>query len=365
MGRTAATREPSHIRCGSAARGAPMTQLRGGASAPRSFPVLPLRTGVLFPGTMSTLPVGRKRSVALVQALHPGDVLGVVTQRDPKVSEPGEGDLHAVGTLTKVVEISRLPGGEYRLTVEGLNRFELRAVTATDPFWQGEGSPLDEVDGDSEEAHLLAASLREHVQELAKQGGGALGQAAVSGAEPGVFADQVAAALGMNTEKELLVLAEREVPARLKLVSRLLAEAKTKAEVKRKIEADVRQELGRGQREAILREQLRAIHKELGDAPADDLATLRQRLDEAGLPEEARAVVDRELHRLEALTPQQPEYNVIRTYLDWFAELPWSKQAEAKSDLSAIAAKLDADHFGLGDVKKRILEHMAVLKLTG
>jgi ATP-dependent Lon protease len=342
-----------------------MSQLRGGASAPRSFPVLPLRTGVLFPGTMSTLPVGRRRSVALVQTLHAGDILGVVTQRDPKVGDPGSGDLHEIGTFTKVVEVSRLPGGEYRLTVEGLNRFKLTELTATDPFWQGAGSPVDDVRDDTEEAHLLAASLREHVQELAKPGGGALGQAAVSGAEPSVFADQVASALGMSTDKELTVLQELDVVDRLRLVARLLAEAKTAADVKKKIEADVRQELGRGQREAILREQLRAIHKELGDAPADDLATLRKRLDEAGLPEEARAVVDREWKRLEALTPQQPEYNVIRTYLEWFAELPWSAKAEVKSDLSAIAKKLDEDHYGLDDVKKRILEHMAVLKLAG
>jgi ATP-dependent Lon protease len=146
----------------------------------------------------------------------------------------------------------------------------------------------------------------------------------------------------------------------------LLAEAKALAETKQKIDADVRQEIGRGQREAILREQLKAIHRELGDGKEDgDLAALRAKLEKAGLSEEARTVADRELGRLEALNPQQAEYNVIRTYLEWIADLPWSAKADVKHDLVAIAEKLDADHFGLDDVKKRILEHMAVLKLTG
>jgi ATP-dependent Lon protease len=128
----------------------------------------------------------------------------------------------------------------------------------------------------------------------------------------------------------------------------------------------VRQEIGRGQREAILREQLKAIHRELGEGKDDGgLDALRARLDKAGLSEEARSVADRELARLEGMSPQQAESNVIRTYLEWIADLPWSAKAEVKDDLVAIAEKLDQDHFGLDDVKKRILEHMAVLKLTG
>ncbi|HKQ70158.1 MAG TPA: endopeptidase La, partial [Polyangiaceae bacterium] len=210
-------------------------------------------------------------------------------------------------------------------------------------------------------------SLREHVQELAKKGGSALGQVALSAADPGVFADQVASALGLSTEKELLVLNEADVPARLRLVARLLAEAKALSEVKQRIDADVRQELGRGQREALLREQLKAIHRELGenDKGEGDLGALKKRLDDAGLEGEARTVADREFTRLSALNPQQAEYNVIRTYLELIADLPWSARAEAKDDIGAVSERLEHDHFGLGDVKKRILEHMAVLKLTG
>ena len=344
-----------------------MSQLRGGASAPTSpFPLLPLRTGVLFPGTVITLPVGRKRSVALVESLHPGDVIGTVTQKDPKVGDPGRADLYDVGTLVRVVDISRLPGSEYRISLEALNRFALTSLSVDGNFWLAEGNVLEDENDDTQDARLLAESLRERVQELAGNSGGALAQAALSAAEPGLFADQVASTLGLGTEKELLVLKELDVPERLRAVAKLLAEAKAIAEAKQKIDADVRQEIGRGQREALLREQLKAIHRELGEGKDDgELAALRGRLDKAGLSEEARTVADRELARLEALNPQQAEYNVIRTYLEWIADLPWSAHANVKDDLVAIAEKLDLDHFGLDDVKKRILEHMAVLKLTG
>jgi len=344
-----------------------MVQLRGGATPPRSpFPLLPLRTGVLFPGTVITLPVGRKRSLALVETLHPGDVIAAVTQRDPKVIDPGRSELYDVGTFVRVVEVSRTGSGEYRLALEGLNRLALDSVSEGGSFWLGEGAVLSDENADAEESVLLADSLREHVQELVSKGGGALAQVALSAAEPGVFADQVASALGMSTERELSVLNERDVPARLRLVARLLAEAKAAAEVKQKIDADVRQEVGRGQREALLREQLKAIHRELGDGKEEgDLGALKARLDKAGLSEEARAVADRELGRLSGLGPQQAEYNVIRTYLEWIADLPWSAKANVKDDLGAVSKKLEEDHFGLDDVKKRILEHMAVLKLTG
>jgi ATP-dependent Lon protease len=343
-----------------------MSQLRGGASTPESpFPILPLRTGVLFPGTVITLPVGRRRSIALVESIHTGDVIGVVSQRDPKVVDPARPDLHDIGTFVRVVEITRTASGEYRLSLEGLNRMSLEEMSDGGTFWIAKGSVVEETGADAHDAELLSDSLREHVQELVK-GGGALAQVAVSAAEPGVFADQVASALSMNTEREMSVLNERDIPTRLRLVAKLLAEAKAAAEVKQKIDADVRQEIGKSQREALLREQLKAIHKELGDGREDgDLGALKARLDKAGLSEEARAVADRELARLSSLSPQQAEYNVVRTYLEWIADLPWSAAAEVKDDLGAVSKRLEEDHFGLEDVKKRILEHMAVLKLTG
>ncbi|WP_434040736.1 MULTISPECIES: endopeptidase La [Sorangium] len=347
-----------------------MSQLRSGASAPRSpFPLLPLRTGVLFPGTVLTLPVGRARSVALLNGVHVGDVIGVIAQRDPKREDPRREDLHDIGTFARVVDVTRVSNG-FRLVIEGLDRFALTALvdTDTEPYWRAEGAVAPEFLGDAEEARLLAASVRERAREIGPRLATNLAEiAATSRAEPGLLADQIAGALGLPTDKEMEVLAELRVAQRLQKVAALLSEAAALADLKKKIDGDVRRELGKGQREAILREQLRAIQKELagGEQGEDELSILRRRLDEAGLPEEARAVADRELRRLEAVGPQSAEHNVIRTYLEWIADLPWSARAAVKDDLDAVQAKLDEDHRGLDDVKRRILEHMAVLKLTG
>jgi ATP-dependent Lon protease len=329
------------------------------------FALLPLRNGVLFPGTVITLPIGRERSVALVRDLHKGDVIGVATQRDPTVTDPGLDDLHPVGTFARVVDLVRLPSGDFRVALEATRRFTLKRIPRRDPYYLAEGEPAVETGGDTDEVRLFARALAEQVRELSR-GGGSLAQVGDPEDDPGGFADRVAAALGLPGEKEIAVIEAFDVGARLRLVAGLLAEAKALSDVKRKIEQDVRGELGKSQREAILREQLRAIKKELGDDKTEgDLAGLRERLDKAGLSEEARAVADRELRRLEGMSPQQAEHNVIRTYLEWIADLPWSARAEAKDDLDGVARKLDEDHHGLDDVKKRIVEHMAVLKLKG
>jgi ATP-dependent Lon protease len=343
-----------------------MTTPRDGSTVAASpFPLLPLRNGVLFPGTVITLPIGRARSVALVKGLHKGDVIGVTTQKDPSVTDPGEADLHRTGTFARVVDLARLPSGDYRVALEATARFQLDRLVDHDPFWIAEGQPVVETGGDAEDARLLAQALAGQVRELAK-GGGSLGQVGDPEEDPGLFADRVASALGLATDREMEVLAALDVGQRLRLVVGLVVEAKALSEVKRKIDQDVRREIGKDQREAILREQLRAIKKELGEDKGEgDLGALRERLDKAGLTEEARTVADRELKRLEGINPQQAEHNVIRTYLEWIADLPWSARADAKDDLDAVSKKLDADHFGLEDVKKRIVEHMAVLRLKG
>jgi ATP-dependent Lon protease len=304
--------------------------------------------------------------VALLDTLSLGSVLGVAVQRDASVSDPAEGDLHEIGTFARITHIERTRDRGYRVTLEGIARFRLDKVLRTDPFWLAEGHDVEETNTDTLESRLLAQTLREHVKTLAGQSGGAL--AAISDeAPPGAVADQIAATLGLPLEKELAVLRECDVRARLQLVSGFVTEARELAGIKAKIENDVRREFGKNQRDALLREQIRALRKELGEErdPADELAALRKRLDDAGLSADARSAADRELRRLEGMSPQQAESHVIRSYLEWLAELPWSKRADAKDDIDAVAARLDADHYGLDDVKKRILEHMAVLKLSG
>ncbi|RYE94821.1 MAG: endopeptidase La, partial [Myxococcales bacterium] len=332
-----------------------------------AFPLLPLRTGVLFPGTTITLPIGRERSAALVQTLSKGDFIAVFAQRDPRDENPATvDDLHPVGTFARVVDISR-PKGErtYRLVLEGVGRVGLDALTQVDPYWLAEGHPLDERSSDPGQASILATSLRQHITELTQASGGSLGQLPPD-TEPGPLADAVASSLSLSTDDEVAVLAELDVTERLRRVSVLLTQAKELGEVRRKIDAEVRKGLSKGQRDALLREQMRAIQKELGDeGPESDAALLRARFDGAELPEEVRRVVDRELRRLDGMSPGQAEYNVIKNYLDLIADLPWSARAEADDDINKMQARLDQDHHGLDDVKKRILEHMAVLRLSG
>ncbi len=343
-----------------------MSQLYRGAEALRSpLPLLPLRAGVLLPGAAIKLPVGRPRSVALLATLEPGAILGVVTQKRPEELDPDASDLNSYGTLARVQQMARAPDGEYRVVLEGLMRFELQGIVTKEPFWLARGTPVDERVEDGDKARLLARALREKVEEIVAAGGG-LTQVGANEDEPGLVADQVAAILGLSTEKELEVLRTVDVVARLELVTHLLVEAKAVSDVKKKIDSDVRREIGKNQREAVLREQLRAIQRELGDDKgAGELESLKKRLDDAGLTDEARAAADRELNRLEGMPQQAAEYHVIRTYLEWIADLPWTKRATAKDDLDEVAKKLDEDHFGLSDVKKRILEHMAVLSLSG
>ncbi len=337
--------------------------------APASpFPLLPLRRGVLFPGTAITLPMGRKQSLELINHLEPNAIIGVGVQRDAAVLNPGIADLFPIGTYARVRQITRSSGGrEARIVVEGLGRFVLESIVQTEPYWMATGHPAEEVPGNHVESSALAEALIENLRELGGAGSDELadllGEPASS--DPGLLADRVASALGLGAEIEIELLMNLDVPKRLRDVATRLADAKVAGEVKSKIDSEVRKEFTKGQREAILREQLRAIKKELGDEDESSVDSLKRRLDEAGLSDEARKVADRELARLEGMNQMQAEHGVIRNYLELIASLPWSKRAEGNVDIAKVSAKLDDDHFGLDDVKKRLLEHLAVLKVTG
>ena len=339
--------------------------LRGGFAIPASpFPLLPLRSCVLFPGTAQTLPVGRSRSVALVEAIRAGDIIGVAPQRETRNDELTLEDLNPVGVFARVVDIHRVAAGDYRLILEGLDRFQLTGLLRNDPFWTASGHPLPDELEDAGAVAALALALREKVQSVE---GWAHAELADPAADPGLYADQVASALGRGPgpgtgsagrarrrcapqARARPLRAPRSCTPRSSARSARMSSGRS----------------GKGQREAILREQLRAIQRELGDdGQAGGIGKLKDRLEKAGLPEEAREAADREMQRLEGMSAQAPEANVIRTWLELIADLPWSAKAEVKDDPDAVARKLDEDHHGLADVKKRILEHMAVLKLTG
>ena len=331
---------------------------------PATLPLLPLRHGVVLPGRATTIPVGRPRSRALAESLRRGDLVVLAVQRDPAMDDPSITDLHAIATVARVNDKTERGARGVVLVVDALTRVSLRSMTASSPFWTARVDGAPSADTDEEESAALADSLRTHLRELAP-GDAGLHEALEKTREPGLVADRVTGWLDAEDARKVEVLLELDVPSRLRLVSELIAEAKAKSELRQKIDGEVRRELGKSQKEAMLRQQLRAIQKELGEDDKGGADKLREKLEQKDLPAEVREVVTRELGRLDAMGPNQAEANVIRNYLEWIAETPWTERAPAQSDLDAVSTKLEADHFGLADVKRRILEHMAVLKLSG
>ena len=327
------------------------------------LPLLPLRNGVLFPGTSTTIPVGRARSVALAKSLSRNDLLVVGTQLDVKTTEPGLQDLAPVATLARVRRIVDAGRGRYRLLVEGQRRIALKELAQARPFLVVRGVAFDEPSDDTAEAEQR---LREQLGKLEASHEDTVRKVLATSGDPGRLADRAASFLGLPPEQEIRVLSTGDHATRLELVADLIDDAVVRGELKQRIDQKVRQERGQAQREHLLREQLRAIQKELGeDGPADEMGRLRERLDAKELPEEARTAAEREFSRLQALGPQSAESGVIRTYLEWVLDLPWLDRADVNDDIDAVADALDADHFGLDDVKKAILEHLAVVKMGG
>ncbi len=335
---------------------------------PSQFPLLPLRSGVLLPGASMSLPVGRRRSIALVEKLESGAIVGVAVQRDPDVDDPGLLDLHAIGTLARVNRIQRgRDGNAYRVLLEGISRVEIESIVGSDPHLVATGTAKSDIPGDEYETRALADELRAHIKELAAAANPGLADLIDTIKEPGQLADRIVSGLELDREREIEVLHTLDVLARLRLCAKAIGEAKARSELKQKIGEEVRREIGKDQREHMLRQQLRAIQRELGEAEDGDseLGKLESRLRAANLPEEVQKVVDRELRRLQGMNAATPDANVTRNYLEWIADLPWNDRAQTTLDIDAVAAKLDADHHGLEKVKQRILEHLAVLKLSG
>jgi ATP-dependent Lon protease len=322
------------------------------------LPLLPLRHGVVLPSRMTTIPVGRPRSRALANALSPGDLVILAVQRDPAIEDPSLVDLHSIATLARVTERTDRGARGVVLVVDALARVELRALTSSVPYWMARAEEIVEPAPTAEAIELMGA-LKTRLRELISNDT-SLTEMLATTKEPGALADRVPAWLDVEDARKVEVLLTIDPAARLRLVIELLAEARAKNELRQKIESEVRKELGKNHKEAMLRQQMRAIQKELGEEDANK-DKLRDKLDAAKLPDDVREVVDRELRRLDQVGPNQAEANVIRTYLEWIADLPWTTRAPSQGDLDAVESKLESDHYGLADVKRRILEHMAVL----
>jgi len=345
--------------------------LRGSANmgVPDVIPVLPLRDTVVFPHAMVPMAAGRASSVALIsEAVGAGSAIGAFAQLDPAMNEPLEGDLQRIGTYTSIYKVFKQQDGSLRMAVQGLTRIRLLEVVQTQPFLRArveEVPDLMPAPGDLEAEALTrnATTLFRRIAELSPLVPDEIADAIVQQTHPGRVADAIAASLpSLSTQTKQELLATADVKARLaRLVAALTKEAEV-LELGSRIQSQVESEVGKSQRDYYLREQLKAIQKELGqtDERAQETDELRQKIEAAGMTEEAKKEALRELERLSRMSPAAAEYTVARTYLEWLVALPWSTETEDSLDLTAARAVLDADHTGLEKVKDRILEYLAV-----
>jgi ATP-dependent Lon protease len=350
-------------------------QLAGGErqfAVPAEVPLLPLRDTVLFPSSFMPLAVARESSVKLIDDSIAGDkLIAVVTQRDPTHEEPGQADLHAIGTLTHIHKMFKLPDGSLRLIVQGLTRVAIDRITVSKPYLRAEITEAVEVanEADALELDALQRNVRNSFQQVVQLSpvlSEDLATLSANIAEPGRVADFIASSLGtIGTAAKQHLLETIDVRARLAELNRLLTKELEVLELGSKIQSEVQSEVGKGQREFLLREQLKAIHKELGDTDeqAKEIDELRAKIDAAGMPDEVKKEALRELDRLAKMPAAAAEYTVARTYIDWLIALPWAKRSEDTIDLVKTKSVLDADHSGLERAKDRILEYLAVRKL--
>jgi ATP-dependent Lon protease len=338
---------------------------------PGLLPILPLKETVLFPESMAPLAIGQERSIRLVEDVVAGErMLALVTVKDAEIEQPGFDDLHPVGTAALIHKMIKVPDGTLRILVQGLERVRIVRGVDEAPYLLGE---VEVVPDEVEESREVEALTR-NVQSLFTRIIGLLPYlpeelqlAAASVDDPSALCNLIASTMRLKTEEKQSLLELADVEARLRETSLILNRELEVLELGTKIQSQVQSELEKGQREFYLRQQLKAIQEELGEADPEhaELNELRARLEGIDLPEEVRRAVDRELGRLERLPAAAAEYGIIRTYLDWIATLPWDVITEDNLDLRRARKILDEDHFDLEKVKERIVEFLAVGKLKG
>jgi ATP-dependent Lon protease len=343
---------------------------REGKPVPAALPVLPLKEMVPFPDTLTPLAVGRARSMKLVNDVLSGErMLALVASKDPESDEPGPDELYDVGVAGIVARMLKVPDGTIRILVQGTERVKLTDYVTTEPYLVARIEPLPDEIEPSPELDALTHNVQRTFTEIIEQIPylpEELQLAVTNVEDPSALAHLIAGALRISVEEKQELLEEVDVAKRLRRLSEILARELEVIQLGSKIQSQVQSEIDKGQREYLLREQLKAIQRELGegDEQQAEINELRQRIEQANLPEDARKQADRELGRLERLPPAAAEYGVIRTYLEWLVELPWSVTTEDNLDIAHAREVLDADHYDLERVKDRILEYLAVRKLN-
>jgi ATP-dependent Lon protease len=344
--------------------------IRAGQPLPEALPVLPLRDSVAFPDSLNPLAVGQERSIQLVDDVLSGNrLLVMVAARDAENEEPGPADLYDVGVVGFVARMMKVPDGSLRILVQATQRVRLGDYLTETPYLVARVMEMPDVVEPSNELQALTRNVQQTFSEIVEQIPylpEELQLAVANIDEPAALAHLIAGTLRIDTEEKQELLEEVDVAKRLRALSRILAGELEVVQLGTQIQSQVQSEIDKGQREFFLRQQLKAIQDELGEGDEQQVEAneLRERIEAAGLPEHARKAAERELSRLEKLPPAAAEHGVIRTYLEWLVELPWSKQTEDNLDIEHARQVLDEDHYDLEKIKDRILEYLAVRKLN-
>jgi len=337
---------------------------------PRELPVLPIRDMVVFPGTVVPLTVGREKSKRLIDAVLAGDKLLVTcTQRRADTEDPGLDDIYRIGTACTVLKLLRMPDGTNSLLVHGLVRIGIESWSASEPYWRAIINPHEDEDvPPGLELEALAYTARQTAQQVIELSPNVPDEARLvldNIDKPGPLADYLAANLSLGIAQKQELLETFDIADRLRKVNATLNNQLEVLQLSQKIQSDVRQQIDESQREYYLQQQLKAIQKELGetDGRTAELDELRKKIAAADMPEAVLKEAERELGRLERISQGSPENGVIRDYLDWLCQMPWKTETQDNLDLRRAEAVLEADHYGLQKVKRRILEYLAVRKL--
>jgi ATP-dependent Lon protease len=346
----------------------PTEKLPGGEMV---LPLVALRETVIFPEMIVPLQVGREKSVkALDVAVGSDSLVALVTQRQAEredIETPEE--LYEVGTLAKIAQVVQAQDGTVRAIVQGQQRLRLAGFESTEGHIAAKVEVLEDASSEDLEVEALVQTVQGQIEQYVQSGAPVPPEAAVAArnvSEPGLLADMVAYSPDMTTEQRQELLETLDVVERLKVVSTFLARQVEILELKGRIQSEVKSELDKTQREYILREQLKAIQKELGedDPQQAEVNELREKVEEANMPEEVKERALKEVDRMSRIPTASPEVGVIRTYVDWLAALPWDKSSDDNLDIKQAAVVLDEDHYGLDKVKERILEYLSVRSLA-
>lgn len=338
---------------------------------PDELPILPLRGLVIYPQTAIPLTVGQARSIKLVDAVVNGDrMVGLVASTDPELDTPGPDEVQRIGTLATIHRLFRAPDGTMRLLIQGLNRIEIEEFVDTEPYLKARVRRLPEPEAPPEDDLEFEALLRSVVDrfqslaELIPNIPEELVANSLNVDDPLQLVYAIATYVRIDLDDSQLILELNSIEEKMLHLLGLLTKEYEVLSLGRKIQEDAQSEMEKSQRDYYLREQMKAIQRELAeDDDQQEIEGFRLRIEEANMPEEARKEAERELNRLSKLSVASAEYGVIRTYLDWMTSMPWDKRTDDKLDIANARAVLDEDHYGLEDIKERILEFLAVRKL--